>query len=224
MAIVSQTTTGVTPDQPFADGNQWEVCGGEDLSGGPCGATAVGVWDNLSRVSTGEVYEYPAGSQNYYEVIWQGVVDQEVSSPLYDNDMWGPVDCPCMETWVFNGEPVWDASVTYSPNSVVEWPAGSSMLYITSPAPGPGDEPGMDPEWQLCSSPEEPANGTPCAGLNIVGVWDSSTNVTSGEVYEYPVNSGTYYQVNAGGPFWSVSAPDIDMDVWSPIDLSLIHI
>ncbi len=219
MAIVSQTTTGVTPDQPFADGNQWEVCGGEDPSAGPCGATSVGVWDNLSRVSTGEVYEYPAGSQNYYEVIIQGYVDLEVDSPTVDDDgVWSPVDCPCQETWVFNGEPVWDASVTYSPNSVVEWPAGSSMLYITSPAPGPGDEPGMDPEWQLCSSPEEPANGTPCAGLNIVGVWDSSMNVTSGEVYEYPVNSGTYYQVNAGSPFWSVSAPDIDMDVWSPID------
>ena len=218
MAIVSQTNRGVTPDQPFADGNQWEVCGGEDPSAGPCGATSVGVWDNLSRVSTGEVYEYPAGSQNYYEVVIQGYVDQDVSSPLIDLDVWAPVDCPCQETWVFNGEPVWDASITYSQNSVVEWPAGSSMLYITSPAPGPGDEPGMDPEWQLCSSPEEPANGTPCAGLNIVGVWDSSMNVTSGEVYEYPVNSGTYYQVNAGSPFWSVSAPDIDMDVWSPID------
>ena len=219
MAIVSQTTTGVTPAQPFADGNQWEVCGGEELSGGPCGATSVGVWDNLSRVSTGEVYEYPAGSQNYYEVIIQGYVDQEVDSPTVDDDgVWSPVDCPCMETWVFNGEPVWDASVTYSPNSVVEWPAGSSMLYITSPAPGPGDEPGMDQEWQLCSSPEEPSETTPCAGLNIVGVWDSSMNVTSGEIYEYPVDSGTYYQVNAGSPFLSVSAPDIDMDVWSPID------
>ena len=218
MAIVSQTTTGVTPDQPFADGNQWEVCGGEDPSAGPCGATSVGVWDNLSRVSTGEVYEYPANSGNYYEVTHQGYLDQTVGDPATNSDIWTPVDCPCQETWVFNGEPVWDASVTYSPNSVVEWPAGSSMLYITSPAPGPGDEPGMDPEWQLCSSPEEPANGTPCAGLNIVGVWDSSMNVTSGEVYEYPVNSGTYYQVNAGSPFWSVSAPDIDMDVWSPID------
>ena len=219
MAIVSQTTTGVTPDQPFADGNQWEVCGDEQPAGGPCGATSVGVWDNLSRVSTGEVYEYPAGSQNYYEVIIQGYVDQEVDSPTVDDDgVWSPVDCPCMETWVFNGEPVWDASVTYSPNSVVEWPAGSSMLYITSPAPGPGDEPGMDQEWQLCSSPEEPSETTPCAGLNIVGVWDSSMNVTSGEIYEYPVDSGTYYQVNAGSPFLSVSAPDIDMDVWSPID------
>ncbi len=219
MAIVSQTTTGVTPDQPFADGNQWELCGPEDNStGGPCGATVVGVWDNLSRVSTGEVYEYPAGSQNYYEVIWQGVVDLEVNSPHDDNDMWGPVDCPCMETWAFNGEPVWDASVTYPPNSVVEWPAGSMMLYINSPAIVAGDEPGTDSEWKLCNSSEEPANGSPCAGLTVVGVWDASMNVTSGEIYEYPANSGVYYQVNAGSPFWSVSAPNLDMDVWSPID------
>ncbi len=218
MAIVNQTTTGVTPDQPFADGNQWQLCGGaSNVSTGPCGATAMGVWDNLSRVSTGEVYEYPAGSQNYYEVIWQGVVDLEVSSPLDDNDMWGPVDCPCIETWVFNGEPVWDASVIYPPNSVVEWPAGSSMLYITSPSPGPGDEPGTDPEWSLCYSPHEPS-GSPCAGLNVVGVWNSTMNVTSGEIYEYPANSGTYYVVNAGSPFWSVNAPDVDMDVWSSID------
>jgi hypothetical protein len=51
-----------------------------------------------------------------------------------------------------------------------------------------------------------------------VGVWDSSINVTSGEIYEYPANSGIFYEVNPGGPFWSVSAPYIDGDVWSPIE------
>ena len=222
MAIVSQTTTGVTPDQPFADGNQWEVCGGEQPAGDPCGAAnSMGVWDDLSRVSTGEVYEYPAGSQDYYEVVIQGYLDQDVSSPLIDLDVWAPVDCPCEETWMNNGEPVWAANTSYSGSDVVEWPAGSGHLYVTADPTGisaSGGEPGVDTHWILCSESDESANGTPCAGLNIVGVWDSSTNVTSGEIYEYPVNSGTYYQVNAGGPFWSVSAPDIDMDVWSPID------
>ena len=222
MAIVSQTTTGVTPDQPFADGNQWEVCGGEQPAGGPCGASAsVGVWDNLSRVSTGEIYEYPAGSQEYYEVVIQGYLDQEVSSPLINLDVWAPVDCPCEETWMNNGEPVWAANTAYSGSDVVEWPAGSGHLYVTTDATGitaNGDEPGIDIHWILCSESDEPANGTSCAGLTIVGAWDTSMNVTSGEIYEYPVNSGTYFQVNAGGPFWSVSAPDIDMDVWSPID------
>ncbi|MDA9167045.1 hypothetical protein N9O16_06120 [Candidatus Poseidoniaceae archaeon] len=222
MAIVSQTTTGVTPDQAFADGNQWEVCGGEQPTGGPCGGTtSAGVWDNISRVSTGEVYEYPAGSQNYYEVVIQGYVDQDVSSPLIDLDVWAPVDCPCEETWMDNGEPVWTANTSYLGSDVVEWPAGSGHLYVTTDATGisaNGGEPGIDIHWILCSESDEPANGTPCAGLTIVGVWDSSMNVTSGEIYEYPVNSGTYYQVNAGSPFWNVSAPDIDMDVWSPID------
>ena len=216
IAIAPSTTAGVEPGEPWADGNEWELCGPEDnTSGGPCGGQDyVGVWDNLSRVSTGEIYQYPAGSQNYYEVIWQGVVDQEVASPLYDNDMWSPVDCPCEETWENNGQPVWDASVAYSPNDVVEWPAGSMMLYIASPSPGPGDEPGVDPEWELCSSPNEPS-GEPCAGLNVVGVWDSSITVTSGEVYEYPAGSQNYYEVNSGSPFMNVGAPDIDMDVWT---------
>ena len=219
IAIAPSTTAGVEPGEPWADGNEWELCGPEDnTSGGPCGGQDyVGVWDELSRVSTGEIYEYPAGSQNYYEVIWQGVVDLEVASPTDDDDMWAPVDCPCGEKWETNGQPVWDASVTYTPNSVVEWPAGSMMLYIASPSPGPGDEPGVDPEWELCNSPNQTSGG-PCAGLNVVGVWDSSVTVTSGEVYEYPAGSQNYYEVNPGSPFWSVNAPDIDMDVWSPID------
>ena len=216
IAIAPSTTAGVEPGEPWADGNEWELCGPEDnTSGGPCGGQDyVGVWEELSRVSTGEIYEYPAGSQNYYEVIWQGVIDQEVASPLNDNDMWGPVDCPCEETWIANGEDVWMASGVYSPNDVVEWPAGSMMLYIASPSPGPGDEPGVDPEWVLCSSPNEPS-GEPCAGLNVVGVWDSSVTVTSGEVYEYPAGSQNYYEVNPGSPFMNVGAPDIDMDVWT---------
>jgi hypothetical protein len=225
MAIVSQTTTGVTPDQPFADGNQWELCGDEEPSGGPCGASAsVGVWDNWSRVSSGEVYEYPANSGTYYEVIIQGYVDQEVSPPTIDLDVWAPVECPCEEEWMAAGSPVWDASTTYPTNSVVEWPAGSSMLYIAWASPGPGDEPDTDPEWELCSSPDEPSEITPCAGLYVHMVWDSSINgewlsdASAGMIFEYPANSGSYYQVNAGGPFSNVGAPDIDMDVWTSID------
>ena len=174
IAIAPSTTAGVEPGQPWADGNEWELCGPEDnTSGGPCGGQDyVGVWDNLSRVSTGEIYEYPAGSQNYYEVIIQGYVDQEVSSPTIDLDVWAIVDCPCEETWETNGQPVWDSSVTYSPNDVVEWPAGSMMLYIASPSPGPGDEPGVDPEWELCSAPDEPSGG-PCDDLDVP-VWDLS--------------------------------------------------
>ena len=219
MAIMPSTTAGVEPGEPWADGNEWELCGPENNnSTGPCGGLDyVGAWYDMARVSTGEIYEYPAGSNEYYQVVIQGYVDQEVLSPTTDLDVWAPVVCPCEDTWETNGQPVWDASVAYSPNDVVEWPAGSMMLYVASPSPGPGDEPGTDPEWELCSEPGEPS-GEPCAGLNVVGVWTSGTNVTSGDVYQYPAGSSNYYIVNPGSPFWSVSAPDIDMDVWSPID------
>ena len=229
MAVVSQTTTGVTPDQPFADGNEWELCGGEEPSDGPCGGLmSVGVWDNLSRVSTGEIYEYPANSGNYYEVIIQGYVDQSVDSPTTNMDIWAPVDCPCEEEWMAAGSPVWDASTTYPTNSVVEWPAGSLMLYIAWASPGPGDEPSADPEWELCSDPNgnsiDPSEITPCAGMYVHMVWNSSidgewlSDASAGMIFEYPANSGSYYQVNEGGPFSNVGAPDVDMDVWSPID------
>ena len=219
MAIVSQTTTGVTPDQEFADGNEWELCGGEEPAEGPCGGLiSVGVWSDPSRVSTGEIYQYPAGSGDYYEVIIQGYLDQEVNPPTLDMDVWAPVDCPCEEEWMANGEPVWTPNTAYSGSDVVEWPAGSGDLYMTLETTGvsaTNNEPGNDTHWVLCSSTDEPPAITPCAGLTIVGVWDSSMNVTSGEIYEF---SGMYYQVNPGSPFWSVSAPDIDMDVWTPID------
>ena len=195
IAIAPSTTAGVEPGQPWADGNQWELCeSGGTTTGGPCGGMDyVGVWDNLSRVSTGEIYEYPAGSQTYYEVIIQGYVDQEVSSPTIDLDVWAIVDCPCEETWETNGQPVWDSSVTYSPNFVVEWPAGSMMLYIASPSPGPGDEPGVDPEWELCSSSDEPSGG-PCDDLDVP-VWDNTTTPVVGDIYEYPANSDTFYEI-----------------------------
>ena len=219
MAVVNQTTTGVTPDQPFADGNQWELCGPEDnTTTGPCGGMdSVGPWYSNARVSTGEIYEYPAGSQTYYEVVIQGYVDQEVLSPTVDLDVWAEVDCPCEEIWMNAGEPVWDNSTVYYLNDVVEWPPGSNQLWIALDSQFSGAEPSSaDLSWESCGDSDTPSGG-PCAGLNVVGVWSSGTNVTSGDVYEYPAGSHTYYVVNPGSPFWSVSAPDIDMDVWSPI-------
>ena len=74
LAIAPSTTAGVEPGEPWADGNEWELCGPEDnTSSGPCGGLDYsGAWYDDARVSTGEIYEYPAGSQNYYEVVIQG--------------------------------------------------------------------------------------------------------------------------------------------------------
>ena len=210
MALVSQTTTGVTPDQPFADGNQWELCGGEGSSEiTPCaGLTIVGVWDSSMNVTSGEIYEY---SGMYYQVN-PGSPFWSVNAPDLDMDVWSPIECPCKETWVANNQPVWDASVEYPGNYVVEWPAGTGNLYIPlePTGVGAGAEPGIDIHWVLCDG-EGPSPG-PCDGLNVP-VWDNSTAPAVGDIYEYPANSGTYHQIifihadSAGGPDW-VSYPD----------------
>ena len=224
MALVSQTTTGVTPDQPFADGNQWELCGGEGSSEiTPCaGLTIVGVWDSSMNVTSGEIYEY---SGMYYQVN-PGSPFWSVNAPDLDMDVWSPIECPCKETWVANNQPVWDGTVAYLQNDVVEWPAGTGHLYMAEGAAswvGSGmgtqtPEPTTDDYWIPCDNYTTMPSSNTCAGLDVLGVWDSSLTVSSGEIYEYPANSETYYQVNQGSPFTNVNAPDVDMDVWSPID------
>ena len=217
MAIAPSTTMGVDPTYAWADGNEWELCSSDTDDGGPCaGLTVVGVWDSSINVTSGEIYEYPANSGMLYEVNPGGPF-WSVNAPDIDLDVWSPIDCPCNETWAANGQPVWDSSiVNYAGNYVVEWPAGSGTLYISEGGGLTGaGEPGIDGHWMPCE--EDSSDGGPCAGLTVVGVWDSSINVTSGEIYEYPANSGTLYQINPGSPFSSVSAPDIDLDVWSPI-------
>jgi hypothetical protein len=220
IAITPSTTAGVDPTYAWADGNEWKLCYSDD--GGPCpGLEVVGVWDSTMNVTSGEIYEYPLGSGTLYQVNPGGPF-WSVSAPDIDLDVWSPIDCPCEETWEANGQPVWDSTITYPINSVVEWPAGSLDLWI---AIAPSTTAGVDPtyawadgnEWELCSS-DNSTDGGPCSGLEVVGVWDSSINVSSGEIYEYPSTSGIFYQVNPGGPFWSVSAPNIDLDVWSLIE------
>ena len=73
IAVMPSTTAGVEPGQPWADGNEWELCGQQDnASSGPCGGSNhVGAWYDMARVSTGEIYEHPAGSENYYQVVIQ---------------------------------------------------------------------------------------------------------------------------------------------------------
>ncbi|MFL2961658.1 MAG: hypothetical protein ACJZ2K_01585 [Candidatus Poseidoniaceae archaeon] len=224
IAIAPSTTAGVEPGEPWADGNEWELCGPEDnTTGGPCADLDVPVWDNTTAPVVGDIYEYPANSDSFYEIIF--IHDDPNGGPGYINfpeetnsdEFWKPYDCPCNETWVANGQPVWDSSVIYSPNSVVEWPAGSMMLYIASPAPGPGDEPGVDPEWELCSSSDEPSGG-PCADLDVP-VWDNTTAPVVGDIYEYPANSEEYWEIifDHDG---SISEPGSNgaEEFWVPVD------
>ncbi len=223
IAVMPSTTAGVEPGQPWADGNEWELCsqednGSDDPASTPCaGLNITGVWDSSINVTSGEIYEYPAGSENFYQVN-PGSPFWSVGAPDTDADVWSAIDCPCKETWVANGEPVWDASTMYSVNDVVEWPATSGTLWIALDNWFAGSEPTLSAlDWEHCDDSAMPYS-SPCAGLDVLGVWDASLNVSSGEIYEYPSGSQDYYQVNSGSPFWSVGEPDVDMDVWSPID------
>ena len=223
MAVMPSTTAGVEPGQPWADGNEWELCsqednGSDDPASTPCaGLNITGVWDSSINVTSGEIYEYPAGSENFYQVN-PGSPFWSVGAPDTDADVWSAIDCPCKETWVANGEPVWDASTMYSVNDVVEWPATSGTLWIALDNWFAGSEPTLSAlDWEHCDDSAMPYS-SPCAGLDVIGVWNSALNVSSGEIYEYPSGSQEYYQVNPGSPFWNVGEPGVDMDVWSSID------
>ena len=70
----------------------------------------------------------------YYQVN-PGSPFWNVNAPDLDMDVWTPIECPCKETWVANGEPVWDGTVPYLQNDVVEWPAGSGHLTVLKESP-----------------------------------------------------------------------------------------
>ena len=174
------------------------------------------VWQSNATYSLNETVEWPANSGQY----WQSTASGPTVEPDINGKWIGP--CSCKDIWSANSSETWDSNLIYNAGMIVEFPAGSEDIWV---AISPSTTAGVDPtypwadgnEWELCSS-DDSQSGGPCDGATVVGVWDSSINVTSGEVYEYPANSQMYYQVNPGSPFWSVSAPDIDADVWTPCE------
>ena len=89
-----------------------------------------------------------------------------------------------------NGQPVWDNSISfYSGNYVVEWPAGSGMLYLAEGGGITGaGEPGTDVHWIPCDSNPEPeleqieeseAEGLPSIGAltTLLGILAASAFV-----------------------------------------------
>ena len=198
----------------------WMPCEEMPPQGGnPCAELAnVTIWDTSMNVSFGEVYQYPAGSGMFYEVVIPFNQPTMVGAPGVDLDAWGIFACPCKETWFANGQPVWDPNNNgYPGNFVVEWPAGSQDLYVSESGgltSGAG-EPGVDNHWMPCDGSQAVQESTDCAGLEVVGVWEPGMNVSFGEVYEYPANSGMFYNVVI--PFLSptnVGAPGLDLDAW----------
>ena len=119
-----------------------------------------------------------------------------------------------------NGQPVWVAGTAYPGNYVVEHPAGSGNLYMPleslGVATGAG-EPGVDMHWVLCNG--NGVNPGPCEGITTSGVWNSTTLVSVGDIFEYPVNSGIYYQatyVDSNGLVATAPGEDQDYEFWTP--------
>ena len=132
-------------------------------------------WTDATVASVGDIYEYPANSGMYYQVTYTDAGGVITTAPGEDQDyeFWKPYTCPCKETWVANGQPVWDDSILfYSGNYVVEWPAGSGMLYLAEGGGITGaGEPGIDVHWIPCDgNPElEQAEESEAEGLPSIG-------------------------------------------------------
>ena len=194
----------------------WAPCASNRLCSSFNGQGGL-VWNSTQSYLVNDTVEWPANSGQF----WQNTAsDGLTAEPAPDGKWIGP--CSCKDIWLANTtSPVWDSNTVYDSGMIVEFPGNSGDIWI---AISPSTTAGVDPtypwadgnEWTLCSS-DSSSNGGPCSS-DVVGVWTNGTNVTSGEVYEYPANSGVLYVVNPGSPFWSVSAPDIDMDVWTPCD------
>ena len=204
----------------------WNKCMSEPQSA-PCagfdalGIEFMGTWDPSILVEFGQVYEYPAGDGIYYEIVIPFTAPTSVGAPGLDLDAWAPIACPCKDTWMANGQPVWDpANNGYPGNYVVEWPAGSQELYISEGGglTASAGEPGIDSHWMPCKE-KPPQEGSGCEGLDVLGVWDSSILVNYGQVYEYPAQSGMFYEVLiAFMQPTQVGAPGVDLDAWGIIN------
>ena len=78
--------------------------------------------------------------------------------------------------------------------------------------------PGIDSVWIPWEIDQSVRQSTDGAGLEVVGVWEPGMNVSFGDIYEFPANSGMHYSVVI--PFMSptnVVAPGLDLDAWEPI-------
>ena len=91
-----------------------------------------------------------------------------------DYEFWTPYTCPCKTTWVANGQPVWDDTISfYSGNYVVEWPANSGMLYLSEAGGITGaGEPGIDGHWIPC-------DGNPEVEPDLESVTDSLPSISA---------------------------------------------
>ena len=154
------TVAGEPQAEPVVGNDLWVQCTHEDSS--PCdelvGMQNVGVWSSTVLVSEGEIYEYPANSGDFYMVA-PFINNQTVGEPGVDLDAWDEDYCDCKDIWHDSGQPVWDSTIDYLQQAVVEWPAGSNNLYISYDH-GVGVEPGGPDDylWRNCDGEQSSGN------------------------------------------------------------------
>ena len=170
-----------------------------DGMGGP-------VWDSTAQYNVHDIVEWPADSGHFWQTTTAGPTDEPSS-----NGKWiGP--CSCEEIASASGV-TWDSTSAYNPWQILEY--NGAIWFVQDAGTNAGDIPQEGTDiWKLCKDS--------CASLVNVStpVWESSTLVTQGEVYEYPANSGHYYAiVGVGMSNQTVGAPGVDLDAWgNPLD------
>ena len=146
------------------------------------------IWRGLRIPVNQETIQVNAGSP-----FWN------VNAPDVDMDVWSR-SIVHVRTSMANGQPTWVANTAYDANYVVQHPAGSGNLYI------PLESGGVTPavvNWRRSSlglamvkNFREPTQDSIPLALGFV------VNITSGEIYEYPINSNLLPS-HAGSPFWT---------------------
>ncbi|MAV44233.1 MAG: hypothetical protein CMA30_07140, partial [Euryarchaeota archaeon] len=161
-------------NQTGSSGHNCNFTNYQDGLGGP-------VWESSASYNLDDIVEWPAGSGHF----WQSTTAGPTSEPDSTGKWTGP--CSCEEIAEESGV-VWDSMVAYNAWQILDY--NGAIWFVQDAGTNAGDVPQQGSDlWVLCEDS--------CASiLNIpTPVWESSTLVTQGEVYEYPANSGHYYTV-----------------------------
>lgn len=173
------------------------------------------VWETgvIGTITQGEIYEFPDNSGIYWQVVL-GQTNSNVPDPGTNPDIWSPA-CTCYEIWAASPNPlVWDSSTSYSLYQIVEHPAGSTELWqaVDNSLNEIPDDPNNWRYWERCA-------GTECASFNgqTGPVWDDTTlnTIFTGEIYEFPANSGYYWMALQDVSTNADPGPN-QPDIWSP--------
>ena len=204
--------TQESDDVSQASGRQSSGMQGNQSSSNPCNFTGMEdglggpLWDSSAQYNLHDIVEWPAGSGHF----WQSTTAGPTSEPNATGKWIGP--CSCEEIADATGF-VWDSTLAYNPWQIVEY--NGAIWFAQDAGTNAGDVPQSGSDlWVMCEDS--------CASIVNMStpVWENSTLVTQGEVYEYPANSGHFYTVvGVGMSSQTVGAPGVDLDAWGePLD------